>query len=341
MLESLSMQNFSSSVIQWFYQHGRKHLPWQQSPTPYHVWVSEIMLQQTQVATVMGYYERFIKRFPDVFALSNATQDEVLEYWAGLGYYARGRNLHKAAQMVGEQFNGRFPDTVEGLVALPGIGRSTAGAIVSLGYHKPAVILDGNVKRVLARVHAIPTWPDERQTLKSLWVLAESLTPKKEIQAYNQAMMDLGAMVCTRSKPNCMQCPLTSYCKAYQQNQTDKFPVSKPKKSVPERSGEMFIVQREDEAILLFQRESPGIWGGLWCLPEKSHLPDGLIVQESEPYGRSTHTFTHYRWHVDVTVLRVEDLVLNHPGYLWYTGEAQAIGLAAIVKKLLPTLSAA
>lgn len=333
------MKNFAQKVVNWFAKNGRTHLPWQQNPSPYHVWVSEIMLQQTQVATVIGYYERFIKRFPDVHALAQASIDDVLHHWAGLGYYARGRNLHKAAQMVVDEHQGRFPATVEGLEALPGIGCSTAGAIVSLGYHLPATILDGNVKRVLARVYAIESWPDERQTLKQLWGLAESLTPVKQVQAYNQAMMDLGAMICTRAQPKCEQCPLTQHCKAYQTQRTEIFPVPRPKKTVPQKQGHMIIVMREDGAVLLHQRPSPGIWGGLWCFPEAQALPTPIQVLNKRKLGASRHTFTHYRWEVELEVWGVKAAPRTTDDYLWYTADSQPLGLAAIVKRYLPLIS--
>jgi A/G-specific adenine glycosylase len=331
------MNKFSQAVIQWFAEHGRTHLPWQQNPTPYHVWVSEIMLQQTQVSTVIPYYERFMLRFPTVASLAGASIDDVLHHWAGLGYYARGRNLHKAAQLVVEQHQGNFPDTLEGLVELPGIGRSTAGAILSLGHHKPATILDGNVKRVLARVYAIDTWPDERQTLKKLWMIAESLTPLKNIEAYNQAMMDLGALLCTRRKPACERCPLIKYCQAYALGQTDKFPVSKPKQSLPQKIAKMAAIIREDGAILLVNRPSPGIWGGLWCFPEQGDFPM-LCPKFKRELGVSRHVFTHYRWEIQLQAWEVADFPLTSPNFIWYTPDSQPLGLAAIVKRYLPQI---
>lgn len=329
-------ESFSDRVVAWFNKHGRKHLPWQQNPTPYHVWVSEIMLQQTQVATVTGYYERFIKRFPDVESLAAASQDEVLAHWAGLGYYARGRNLHKSAQIVALEHQGSFPASLEDLMALPGVGRSTAGAIRSLGHLQPGTILDGNVKRVLARVHAIDKWPDERETLKKMWILAESLTPNENVQAYNQAMMDIGALICTRSRPSCDKCPLTAVCQAYEKKLTGVLPVSKPKKIIPEKSGQMLILRRKDGAILLQKRPSPGIWGGLWSFPEA--LPWEIQPSSKRVLGHSRHTFTHYRWNIALELWETADLSAAPPGYLWYTGQAQPLGLAAIVKRFLPLI---
>lgn len=330
---------FSDKVITWYHDHGRKHLPWQQNPGPYEVWVSEIMLQQTQVLTVIHYYQRFMERFPDIFSLAAASVDEVLHYWAGLGYYARGRNLHKTAISVCQVHGGIFPDTVEGLEALPGIGRSTAGAILSLGYHQSAVILDGNVKRVLARVHAIDTWPGHPKTHQQLWVLATAHTPREQIQAYNQAMMDLGAMICTRTAPLCTKCPLTEECQAYKRGLTQQVPVSKPQKPLPTREGAMLVLMREDGAVLLQQRSSPGIWGGLWCFPERSDIQlDDFIISSVEPLANSRHTFTHFRWDLSLEFMKVDNLEVNRPDYIWYNAGSKPLGLAMIVKKILPTL---
>jgi A/G-specific adenine glycosylase len=329
------MKNFAKKLIKWFGQHGRTHLPWQQNPTPYEVWVSEIMLQQTQVATVIPYYEKFMKRFPTVQDLAAAEIDEVLHHWAGLGYYARGRNLHKAAQKVVDEYAGVFPDTVEGLIELPGVGRSTAGAIRSLGHHQPATILDGNVKRVLARFFAIETWPEERETLKQLWVLAESLTPTESVEAYNQAMMDLGATLCTRTRPRCPDCPLQQDCQALAKNLTTTLPVSRPKKTLPTKQARMVLVLRPDGAVLLHQRPSPGIWGGLWCFPEQENLPKGLEPEFKRSLGVSRHTFTHFRWEIALECWEIGGHELTSTQELWYTPEHQPLGLAAIVKRFI------
>src|SRR5690606_6541720 len=209
--------DFAQRVLVWFDQHGRKHLPWQQGITPYRVWLSEIMLQQTQVATVIPYFERFIARFPDVQSLAAAPIDDVLHLWTGLGYYARARNLHRCAQTIVRDYGGEFPASVAALSELPGIGRSTAGALASIAHQQRAAILDGNVKRVLARHHAIDGWPGTTQTLSQLWQFAEQHTPDKRSDHYTQAMMDLGATVCTRSKPACDHCPVADSCIAYAQ----------------------------------------------------------------------------------------------------------------------------
>ncbi len=339
----LNSHFFSQAVLKWYERFGRKDLPWQQNPTPYRVWVSEIMLQQTQVATVIDYYARFMVRFPDVQSLAAAPLDAVLHLWAGLGYYARGRNLHKAAQMIAAQ-GGVFPDTLEGLVALPGVGESTAGAILSLSFQKRAVILDGNVKRVLARVLALPDWPGEPNALATLWQTAQACTPMENVRAYNQAMMDLGAMVCTRTKPLCESCPLALQCLAKAQNMQNKLPVGKPRKTLPERYARMMMLVRTDGAILLEQRPSPGIWGGLWCFPlyDEAWLAQ-LPILKREPVGVSSHTFSHYRWHVEVEKIflkkDVEILPFCAAPHLWYTQTSEPLGLAAIVNRLTPVFA--
>ena len=228
---------FSHQVLDWYQKYGRKTLPWQLEKTPYKVWLSEVMLQQTQVATVIPYFERFMERFPTVTDLANAPLDEVLHLWTGLGYYARARNLHKAAQMVANLHMGVFPETFEEVAALPGVGRSTAGAILSLSLGKHFPILDGNVKRVLARCYAIAGWPGKKDVEKKLWDISEQVTPAQGVSQFNQAMMDLGAMVCTRSKPKCELCPVNNICVAYANNSWASYPGKKPKVTIPERTG--------------------------------------------------------------------------------------------------------
>lgn len=262
---------FANNLLQWFDQHGRKDLPWQQDKTPYRVWVSEIMLQQTQVSSVIEYYQRFMARFPSLESLATAHEDRVLELWAGLGYYARARNLHKTAKIVQSELNGKFPNTLEGMIELPGIGRSTAGAILSIAFKQQATILDGNVKRVLCRFQAINTWPGERETEKELWALAEQLTPKLRTSDYTQAIMDLGATLCTRSKPACDRCPMNLDCKAYEQDLQTELPKSKPKKTVPLRHTRIIFIETDDQYVLLEKRPPTGIWGGLYSLPELTH----------------------------------------------------------------------
>ena len=302
-------RSVSHRALNWYHQHGRKHLPWQQGVTPYRVWLSEVMLQQTQVDTVISYFERFTSHYPTVEKLAQAPIDHVLHLWAGLGYYARARNLHKAAHVVTESYGGQFPDTVEALEKLPGIGRSTAGAIVSLAFNKRAAILDGNVKRVLARHYAVDGWPGQRAVADQLWDIAEVLTPKAENQAYTQVMMDLGATVCTRSKPRCNACPLSCSCKAYEQGNWADYPGKKPKKVLPVKAVFLVLFQH-DNTILLEERPDKGIWGGLWSLPEcqsiealpallKTYCPTYKAIEEPVIQAVFRHTFSHY--HLDIT----------------------------------------
>jgi len=340
--------DFSQAVLNWFDEHGRHDLPWQTNKTPYRVWISEIMLQQTQVATVIPYYQRFMQRFPDVTALAQADQDEVLHLWTGLGYYARARNLHKCAQTVVEQYAGQFPKSVAELEALPGIGRSTAGAIASISMGVYAAILDGNVKRVLARFHAIEGWPGNKKVADEMWEIAQDYTPQKRTGDYTQAMMDLGATLCTRSKPGCEICPLHAQCEAYAQNRVKEFPHSKPKKDKPIKATQMLIIEHQGK-VLLQQQPQSGIWGGLWIFPQQdinnSPAEHGLLAQQNiasinllEPFR---HTFSHY--HLDIHPVRIE--LENHRAsvqeraQIWYDLEHGAnVGLAAPVKKLLETI---
>ncbi|MEX2469177.1 MAG: A/G-specific adenine glycosylase [Pseudohongiellaceae bacterium] len=339
---------FADKVLTWFDQHGRHDLPWQSDPTPYRVWVSEIMLQQTQVSTVIPYYQRFTARFPDVAALAAADSDQVLHLWTGLGYYARARNLHAAAQWVVDEHGGRFPDSVEALEALPGIGRSTAGAIFALATDKRAPILDGNVKRVLTRYHGIEGWPEQSAVKNRLWELAETLTPTRRVAAYTQAMMDLGATVCTRTRPACPHCPLNRGCAARAHDLTAQIPGRKPKKTLPVKTVTMFIIQNGDGEVLLEKRPPSGIWGGLYSLPEgpaDAERPafEGLTVRtrEARTLAPLRHTFSHY--HLDIKPLHLATRsatgVAESDRWLWYPlDHSLEVGLAAPVKKLLAGL---
>jgi A/G-specific adenine glycosylase len=292
--------NFSRQIIDWQRRHGRHHLPWQASGDPYRIWVSEIMLQQTQVGTVIPYFERFMVRFPDVASLAAASEEEVLTRWAGLGYYARGRNLHRAARQIMGQHAGMFPCDFDAIVDLPGIGRSTAAAISAFAFGQRRAILDGNVKRVLTRVFAIDGWPGDKKVETRLWELSEILLPEKDIEAYTQALMDLGATVCTRSNPKCGQCPLACDCAARREGRIARFPVSRPKKPVPERAAIMLVI-RHGRDILLRKRPAAGIWGGLWSLPEAEgdFLPVCLqLTTFAWPFSRSCSCSTnvHKPW---------------------------------------------
>ena len=342
----MTPQSFNSSVLDWFDTHGRHDLPWQQNITPYRVWVSEIMLQQTQVSTVMGYYDRFMTALPTVADLANAPEDEVLHLWTGLGYYTRARNLHKTAKRVMEQHGGEFPRDVEQLAELPGIGRSTAGAIASISMGLRAPILDGNVKRVLARYLACDGYPGEPKVAKQLWDAAERFTPQERVNHYTQAMMDLGATLCTRSKPSCLLCPLREGCRAHFLGRETDFPVSKPRKALPQKRTLMPILANREGDILLYRRPSTGLWGGLWSFPELEDLAalDPLAQRHALRLGERrelpglTHTFSHFQLAIEPWLVRVEDATpaVAEADWLWYNlATPPRLGLAAPVKKLL------
>ncbi|WP_218354343.1 A/G-specific adenine glycosylase [Alteromonas lipotrueiana] len=336
---------FSNQVLNWYDIYGRKHLPWQQQVTPYRVWVSEIMLQQTQVATVIPYYERFMTSFADVQTLAAAPVDDVLHHWTGLGYYARARNLHKAAKQIVEDHNGKFPQTLEQVIALPGIGRSTAGAVLSLACAQRHAILDGNVKRVLARYYAIEGWPGQKKVENTLWSLAEQNLPSERCQHYTQAMMDLGAMVCTRSRPKCDACPLQSECLAYAQGRQADFPGKKPKKDKPVKNTNLVALLVAGQ-IYLIQRPLSGLWGGLYGFIESQQS----VEQVAKEYGLTNfnqhtltsfrHTFSHF--HLDITpvlLIAQQQNIMNVAEELsarWFPlNEPIEVGLAAPTKKII------
>jgi A/G-specific adenine glycosylase len=342
------VKNFAPRVLAWFDEHGRKSLPWQENKTPYRVWISEIMLQQTQVTTVIPYYHKFMTSFPSVEALAQAEQDEVLAHWSGLGYYARARNMHKAAKMLVDEFDSEFPQSVEGVCELPGIGRSTAAAILSISRGVQAAILDGNVKRVLSRFHAVPTWPGEKKTENAMWELAENYMPSERCGDYTQAMMDLGATLCTRSKPQCLLCPLESDCEGRQTPNPTQFPIRKPKKAAkPEKSIQLLVLMNQQEQLLLEKRPQTGIWGGLWSLPELAtdesvvlHIEQRFNAQVSSviPLSSFRHTFSHY--HLDISPSQIQmaaaNWIMEGDKYQWFSQqEALALGLPAPVRNIL------
>lgn len=347
----LAPEAFQSRLLEWFDRHGRKSLPWQRDKTPYRVWVSEIMLQQTQVATVIPYYERFMARFPSVAHLAEAERDEVLHLWTGLGYYARARNLHRASQVVMEEHDGQFPvRSLEAMAALPGIGRSTAGAIISISTGQRAVILDGNVKRVLSRLHAVEGWPGRTAVERELWHLAERYTPSERLPDYSQAMMDLGATLCTRGKPSCLICPFADVCVAHARGEERRFPEAKPRRTLPERHTRMLLLCDNEGQVLLEQRPPSGLWGGLWCFPQfddDAALRDWLALhvpgaQRDAPWQAFTHTFSHFRLHIvpQPVMTNRRDAGVTESGKLWYNPRMPAsIGLAAPVKTLLEKLA--
>jgi A/G-specific adenine glycosylase len=307
---------FGARVVAWQREHGRHALPWQNTRDPYRIWVSEIMLQQTQVSTVIPYYERFMTRFPTVAALADASLDDVLAHWAGLGYYSRGRNLHRAAIVVRDEHGGRFPRTIEDIEALPGIGRSTAAAIAVFAYGARHAILDGNVKRLLARHRGIRGYAGETAVARELWGRAEELLPLVEVEAYTQGLMDLGATVCTRHKPRCAACPVAGDCVARRKRLSDGIPAPRPRKELPHRHTVMLVLARGRE-VLLEKRPAPGIWGGLWSFPEAAAEDDhamlcaqryGAAVGAIEQLARVEHGFTHYKLTIAPRRLEVEAL---------------------------------
>jgi A/G-specific adenine glycosylase len=326
------------------FRSGRHDLPWQVSD-PYRVWLSEIMLQQTQVETVIPYYQRFLERFPDVASLARATEDEVLALWSGLGYYARGRNLHAAARCVLASHGGTFPRAHDDILALPGVGPSTAAAIAVFAYGQRCAILDGNVKRVLCRVFDIDGWPGGHAVEQRLWILAESLLPATDIRAYTQGLMDLGATVCRRGRPDCPVCPFAGDCLANRQGRQAELPGARPRRALPEKTTRMLIL-RHGGSVLLEKRPGHGIWGGLWSLPETDSLEEGVHAAARLGYPAVSagqrqvilHAFSHYRLRILPEVLEVLRLLprVDAPGLVWLPVE-DAIGAAvpAPVRKLL------
>jgi A/G-specific adenine glycosylase len=343
---------FATELLRWYDCHGRKDLPWQQQPSPYRVWVSEIMLQQTQVATVIPYFQRFTARFPDVATLAHAPLDDVLHHWTGLGYYARARNLQRAAGVIVTAHSGELPRTLDALTALPGIGRSTAGAILALAHGIRAPILDGNVKRVLARFHAEHGHAGENRWISALWQHAETHTPDTRLQAYTQAVMDLGALVCVRRRPRCTECPLATRCQALAHGLTTQLPAPRPRRTLPVRQVRMFVIEDDAGRVLLEQRPPTGLWGGLYGPPERtSDYPAeqllrelGLIAPNAPTFSPTIgagmrHTFTHFHMDIEPVYLRVpwaSATVRNDARWRWYDrAGAEPIGLSAAAIKLL------
>ena len=343
------MSDFATRLLEWFDEHGRKDLPWQHPKDAYRVWVSEVMLQQTQVQTVIPYFERFMARFPDVITLADAAQDDVLQHWSGLGYYARARNLHRAAQVIRDNHAGEFPRALDEVIDLPGVGRSTAGAILSLAFGQRHTILDGNVKRVLARHQAVEGWPGRTAVAKQLWDIAEQYTPEENTAAYTQAIMDLGATLCTRSKPACERCPVAPDCQALSLGSVTELPGRKPKKEKPLRATTM-VIARHDGHVYLERRPEAGIWGGLWSLPEigeaevrdwcRETLASGS--DEVESWQPLRHSFSHYDLDIHPIVVRVGaplSKVADSGDATWHRlGDEPPGGMAAPVHKLIERL---
>ncbi len=338
------MHSFASRLITWQRQHGRHDLPWQ-SASAYHVWLSEIMLQQTQVATVIPYYQRFIAAFPTIAALAAASEEQVLAHWSGLGYYARGRNLHAAARIIVEKHHGKFPREFEQILELPGIGRSTAAAICALAWHERLAILDGNVKRVLARYCGIAGWAGNKKVEERFWQQAEALLPQHDIAAYIQAQMDLGATLCTRSKPKCGECPVHSDCVAFQSGRVSELPTPRKRKTVPERHTTFLLLMHGND-ILLEKRPGSGIWGGMWCPPEFDDedaardwfLRNGMVASDGEKLATFTHTFTHFKLHISPLKIQLASKPLSaaQPGSMWLdVGEALRAAIPTPVRMML------
>ena len=336
--ERATERGFSALLIDWQARHGRHDLPWQKTRDAYCIWLSEIMLQQTQVTTVVPYYARFLERFPNVKALAQAPLDAVLELWAGLGYYARARNLHRCAQLIVAEHGGNFPREASAIAQLPGIGRSTAAAIAAFAFGKRAAILDGNVKRVLARCFAIECFPGAAQTEKEMWSLAESLLPPARIEAYTQGLMDLGATLCTRRQPFCGACPMRGMCLARRDGRQAELPVAKPRKALPERATTLWLLT-DGQRVLVERRPPAGIWGGLLTLPEGNAadpeqfaLRHGCRLLDTQALPVLRHSFTHFRLDIQTLLCRVEVSAhqVSEAGYQWLV-------YAAIETAALPT----
>lgn len=343
----MTPQQFQHSILTWYDQKGRKNLPWQQDITPYSVWVSEIMLQQTQVGTVIPFYQRFMQRFPDVETLARAPLDEVLHLWTGLGYYARARNLHRSAQCVVQDHESLFPNDLTALMTLPGIGRSTAGAIRSIAFNQPAAILDGNVKRVLARYAAIDGWPGKNETLKKLWAIAEQLAPKERTAQYSQALMDLGATLCTPN-PNCPACPIAGACRALAQDNPHAYPGKKPKKNNPVRHTYFLVISKPTGELLLQKNPPEGLWGGLWIFPQCDDMNavetfcerHGICIASRQVLPQRRHTFSHF--HLDYQPIRIalktdtNHAICTSNDRYWYNHQSpRPLGMPAPVVELI------
>lgn len=342
--------HFSTQVLDWYQAYGRKTLPWQLEKSPYHVWLSEVMLQQTQVATVIPYFTRFIETFPRLTDLAKAPTDAVLHLWTGLGYYARARNLHKAAQIIEQEYHGVFPHEFSQVLALPGIGRSTAGAILSLAQGQHFAILDGNVKRVLSRFFAVTGWPGDKRVEQQLWQLSEQVTPKQCVGQFNQAMMDIGALLCTRHKPKCSLCPLNQACYAYLNQAWSDLPGKKARKPLPTKTA-YFLILHQGHEVWLEPRPASGIWGGLYCFPQfedlaqlkqwlVQHQIDSSSLQQRIAFK---HTFSHF--HLDIVpiycnIIACQSYLTADHGCWYDTEHVQKIGLATPVYNLIKQINA-
>ena len=344
------MSFIASRLIHWHHNHGRHHLPWKQNRDPYAVWLSEIMLQQTQVNTVIPYYTRFMQAFPAITSLAQAPLDDVLALWSGLGYYSRARNLHLAAQKIEQNHHGQFPAARTVIQQLPGIGRSTAAAIAVFAFGQQEAILDGNVKRIFARFFGISGYPGEMRVQNLLWKKAEESLPvdhsSSAIETYTQALMDLGATVCTRRTPRCKSCPLQSQCVAFQEQLTDQLPTAKPRKALPQKET-VFLLLLQQQKLLLQKRATSGIWGALWCPPEIATGVDAAdycqhhlgiqVKQQPIELPALDHQFTHFKLRIHPRLLHVvSDSRITEPESIWINpADALEQGIPAPVRKLL------
>ncbi|TVS13229.1 MAG: A/G-specific adenine glycosylase [Wenzhouxiangella sp.] len=331
--------DFAERLLRWWADHGRHDLPWQVDRTPYRVWVSEIMLQQTRAGTVVGYFERFMDRFPSLPDLARASLDDVLALWSGLGYYARARNLHQAARLCVAEHGGDLPERADALRQLPGIGESTANAVIAQAHDRRAPILDGNVKRVLARHAGIGGWPGRAAVLNQLWTEAEARTPPDRAADYTQAIMDLGAMICTPRKPACVLCPVQGDCRARIEGRVESLPGRKPKRERPLRSSTWLIIRDPAGRVLLVRRPPAGIWGGLWCLPEAG---DAQALKESDIVPAIQHEFSHFRLHMRFVGTAPETagaLVADTQSRWFEIGQALEAGLPRPIRQVIESLA--
>ena len=344
------MSHFAERLLRWFDVSGRHDLPWQHPRSPYRVWLSEVMLQQTQVQTVVPYFERFVATLPDVAALAAADLDRVLALWSGLGYYARARNLHAAARLCVERHDGELPTDFDALCALPGIGRSTAGAILAQAHGARIAILDGNVKRVLCRHAGIDGWPGSSAVEKTLWTIAEERLPHGRMADYTQAIMDFGATLCARHDPACVLCPVQQDCRALAEGRVEALPESRPGKTLPERRTLMLLL-RDGANVLLARRPATGVWSGLWSLPETVDHDEAraFVARYCEADFDANialpmidHTFSHYRLHIAPLLLHVTPTtthVGDNADMRWLPlDRLDEVGLPAPVRKLLEAL---
>ena len=337
---------FAARVIAWQKRHGRHDLPWQNTRDPYRIWLSEIMLQQTQVATVIPYYTRFLEKFPTLRDLARASEDEVLALWSGLGYYSRGRNLLRAARIVAEQLGGAFPKAMDDILALPGVGQSTAAAISAFAFGGRQAILDGNVKRVFARQFGIGGFPSEKKIEAKLWSVANAALPKKNIEAYTQGLMDLGATLCLRTRPLCLACPVEESCVAKRDGRIQELPTPRPKKSVPEKFTTMLIIAHAGE-VLLEKRPPTGVWAGMWCFPEVVNGASprdvcreryGLETKPLKPWSVLQHGFTHFKLSITPQPIVVQKKLprASEPSFMWLSiDDALKAAIPKPVRELL------